>query len=45
MKCGRCGKELRAGDTAYEQEDKKIEVKGKKVTVKKVKVIVCEACA
>jgi hypothetical protein len=43
--CAQCRKRLHEGDPAYEQQWRRITVRGKRVTFTNVTVIVCPDCA
>lgn len=45
IRCHRCHRPLRDGDTAYEQTERQIHISGERANFRDVQVIVCEGCA
>ena len=45
IRCHRCHKQLRDGDTAYEQTERRIDIRAENATIRDLPVLVCEGCA
>lgn len=45
IRCHRCHRPLRDGDTAYEQTERQIGISGERAEIRDVQVIVGEECA